>query len=1205
MRRLILRSFQSPGDIVMLTAAIRDLHRARPGEFQTDVRTSAPELWKHNPYLTALEESDDHVRILDMHYPLIHQSNDRPYHFIHGYIQYLEQQLNVRIPVTEFRGDLHLSQTEKQPLRGLGQTRLPERFWLIVAGGKHDFTAKWWNPNSYQAVVNHFRDRLNFVQCGDATHWHPRLDGVTDLVGQTSLRDVVRLMYHAEGVVCPVTFAMHLSAAVETLPGRSATRPCVVIAGGREPTHWEAYPQHQFISTVGMLSCCASGGCWKSRCQPVGDGDLKDRRDRCEQPIQVQSDLCIPRCLDMITPHDVIRRIELYLEGHADPSPARSEPAKSLHLGRKPTVTIAANRPPAVRVQVSGRSEELVAVGIIHRHLRHYHPDWQLNFAVENGDADFYRLLDLGTEQRAELPYGGHHIRLNGALPRAYPNWPGTPAVTWLLDELKLTPVEDLFRIRLSLADSTRETIRDTLRQFLDRTETAHGQFPLVIFDIHLADGGLPQWLPAAQDVATAAGYSSAVLQWSHEQNGLLSADLTISGSEEAPQTVRLRGLSEILAVLEQARLVVGRETPSVTLVPGLQTRLVAIWETRHPVHVVEPSPHSRHLVPADHAQMAAGADAITYFERVYQYATGSPTADTVADLLRLELESPFQPQKPEPGVATMVVEAQSPPLTGVVPLQSVASPFHVSPAEGERSNGTATQVPSNGQDAPLQSVRFYHGLGDAANFARLIPLYTSRGHRIGVECTPDKAIVFRAAGAEIVSEATHTHEWGYPPVDVHAGHGRESSGSKAGWNISQPPLPEIGDKAELWPEYCRNRVRVTPFIPPHEREFVARWLRDLPRPIVLLHTKGNTAQAIKSLPDDVASLFYREMLDRFDGTLVLLDWDNRVPRLPMYRVRHLTDMSGGCPTERMFALMDEADLIVGVDSGPLHAAGLTDTPRVGIWMPGHYAARYSLPDPQQLNLVLEGATQQWNRYRRVPWNIVDQPGNQWNAAWLAEQCARMLQPPKYLAADQLGFDVQLQHWVGELCRGDRSRLTSAYTDRNRSFDVLLREATARFVRPTFVETGTIRSEEDWAGAGYSTYLFGAYLQNRGGRLHSVDLTPEHCQFARTWCQVFGETVHVHQQDSVQYLQQFDRPIDVLYLDSLDTTEPGHAEHAVREAQAAMHALHSQSLILFDDTPWREGAFCGKGAHAVPWLLNNGWKVLYAGYQVLLERRHV
>src|SRR5580658_10110743 len=38
MRKLILNNYQSPGDIVMLTAAVRDLHRTYPGDFLTDVR---------------------------------------------------------------------------------------------------------------------------------------------------------------------------------------------------------------------------------------------------------------------------------------------------------------------------------------------------------------------------------------------------------------------------------------------------------------------------------------------------------------------------------------------------------------------------------------------------------------------------------------------------------------------------------------------------------------------------------------------------------------------------------------------------------------------------------------------------------------------------------------------------------------------------------------------------------------------------------------------------------------------------------------------------------------------------------------------------------------------------------------------------------------------------------------------------------------
>jgi hypothetical protein len=91
--------------------------------------------------------------------------------------------------------------------------QLPERFWIVMAGGKNDFTAKWWDPAGYQAVVDHFQGRLAFVQCGEQGHWHPKLRNVVDLIGATTTREFVRLMYHAEGVLCPVTFAMHLASA--------------------------------------------------------------------------------------------------------------------------------------------------------------------------------------------------------------------------------------------------------------------------------------------------------------------------------------------------------------------------------------------------------------------------------------------------------------------------------------------------------------------------------------------------------------------------------------------------------------------------------------------------------------------------------------------------------------------------------------------------------------------------------------------------------------------------------------------------------------------------------------------------------------------------------------------------------------------------------------------------------------------------------
>lgn len=313
-QKLILKSVLSPGDAVMLTAAVRDLHRAHPGKFLTDVRTAAGELWEHNPYVFPLADDDPDAQTIEVNYPLINSSNQRPYHFIHGYVQCLEERLGLRIPVTEFKGDIHLSPEEKAWISQVAETGYHGRFWIVLAGGKYDYTAKWWNPADYQAVVDRFRGQICFVQCGEAQHYHPRLKRVLDLVGKTDTRQFVRLMYHADGVLCPVTFAMHLAAAVETKPGRPPNRACVVLAGGREPPQWEAYPYHQFLHVNGTLSCCAAGGCWKSRCQPVGDSDDKDR-NLCEFPVSVADDLRVPLCMHMIKPADVIRRIEMYQAG--------------------------------------------------------------------------------------------------------------------------------------------------------------------------------------------------------------------------------------------------------------------------------------------------------------------------------------------------------------------------------------------------------------------------------------------------------------------------------------------------------------------------------------------------------------------------------------------------------------------------------------------------------------------------------------------------------------------------------------------------------------------------------------------------------------------------------------------------------------------------------------------------------------------------
>ena len=74
---------------------------------------------------------------------------------------------------------------------------------------------------------------------------------------------------------------MHVAAALD--------RPAVVIAGGREPVQWNAYPKQQYVHTVGMLPCVSTQGevgaaCWRSRVRAVGDGNPLDA-ELCQRPV--------------------------------------------------------------------------------------------------------------------------------------------------------------------------------------------------------------------------------------------------------------------------------------------------------------------------------------------------------------------------------------------------------------------------------------------------------------------------------------------------------------------------------------------------------------------------------------------------------------------------------------------------------------------------------------------------------------------------------------------------------------------------------------------------------------------------------------------------------------------------------------------------------------------------------------------------------
>jgi predicted O-methyltransferase YrrM len=155
------------------------------------------------------------------------------------------------------------------------------------------------------------------------------------------------------------------------------------------------------------------------------------------------------------------------------------------------------------------------------------------------------------------------------------------------------------------------------------------------------------------------------------------------------------------------------------------------------------------------------------------------------------------------------------------------------------------------------------------------------------------------------------------------------------------------------------------------------------------------------------------------------------------------------------------------------------------------------------------------------------------------------------------------------------------------------------------VETGTLRLPDNWEFDGQSTWVLGAFAQRYGCKLWTCDVVESHIRIARDLTAPFAPQIEYVVSDSVEFLRRFPEPIDLLYLDAVDfdASAPGAAQdHALREGQAALHALHDNSIVLIDDCAAPHG---GKGGGLVPFLLGQGWRVVRRRYQVLLTRNAV
>lgn len=141
---------------------------------------------------------------------------------------------------------------------------------------------------------------------------------------------------------------------------------------------------------------------------------------------------------------------------------------------------------------------------------------------------------------------------------------------------------------------------------------------------------------------------------------------------------------------------------------------------------------------------------------------------------------------------------------------------------------------------------------------------------------------------------------------------------------------------------------------------------------------------------------------------------------------------------------------------------------------------------------------------------------------------------------------------------------------------------------------------------GHSTYFWA----RTGIEIHTVDID-ESCviqienEYKHHIQEPIPDNLHIHiPQDGIEFLKNFDKKIDFLFLDGWDKGTNEYAERHLEAFLAAQDKLADIHLISIDDTDFNTES-AGKDKLLTPYLLENGYiKVLWGRQTVFVKNKY-
>jgi ubiquinone/menaquinone biosynthesis C-methylase UbiE len=277
-----------------------------------------------------------------------------------------------------------------------------------------------------------------------------------------------------------------------------------------------------------------------------------------------------------------------------------------------------------------------------------------------------------------------------------------------------------------------------------------------------------------------------------------------------------------------------------------------------------------------------------------------------------------------------------------------------------------AIPSPAIADDTPGILVEFRHGMGDLIQLSIVLAHLAdvTNGSAVDVVCSEDLAL----SKTPFERQRFGFSDSRYRPElyrQVLSLGWEDCTSDEAGWPLTKvyhclTRVVRVPLRRDLWRYTCEvgelPRVKARRYL-----ESVSGVPADADGrfPVVAIHNRGYSSRMHKDLPSEVIQEVVNACRDR-GLAVMMIDLERENPLTDQRTVfapvrgHPVWQRPGGADPETLLALIDAAAIFIGIDSGPLHLAGASSTPAIGVWTHHHPIRFYDLA-PNVLHLVPPG----------------------------------------------------------------------------------------------------------------------------------------------------------------------------------------------------------------------------------------------------------